>query len=138
MMAQRTKSTGAELALRAELHRRNLRYRLQQQPVPGLRRTADLIFRPSRVVVMVDGCFWHCCPVHGTMPRANGDWWEAKLRRNVERDRETDSKLAESGWLVIRVWEHESPSEAANRVEQAVRSRRAPQNGFHTLNGTSQ
>ena len=73
---------------------------------------------------MVDGCFWHCCPVHGTKPKANGDWWEAKLTRNVERDRETDSRLAESGWLVIRVWEHEIPSEAADRIEEAVRRRR--------------
>lgn len=74
---------------------------------------------------MVDGCFWHGCPEHGTQPKSNGDWWREKLARNVERDRETDRLLAEAGWLVVRCWEHESVEAATERIEQVVRRRKA-------------
>ena len=122
MAKQRTRDTAAELLLRRLLHARGLRYRVDA-PVPGLpRRRADLTFAASRVAVFVDGCFWHGCPEHKTAPRKNADWWAAKLARNVERDRETDAHLAELGWCVVRIWEHEDPECAADRVEAAVRS----------------
>ena len=54
------------------------------------------------------------------MPKANRDYWEPKLRRNVERDRETDTRLDEAGWTVIRVWEHETIRDAIARVEAVV------------------
>jgi DNA mismatch endonuclease (patch repair protein) len=76
------------------------------------------------VAVYVDGCFWHSCPEHGTRPKANAEWWASKLAANVERDRNTDESLAAAGWLALRVWEHEDPLEAADRVEQAVCERR--------------
>jgi DNA mismatch endonuclease (patch repair protein) len=92
--------------------------------LPSVRRTADLVFRPSKVAVFVDGCFWHRCPDHATDPKTNSDYWKPKLERNVERDRETDRLLAEGGWLSIRIWEHEDPRKAAQRVVRIVRSRR--------------
>jgi DNA mismatch endonuclease, patch repair protein len=119
------RDTKPELALRSELHRRGFRFRVDRAPVPGLRSRADLVFGPSRVAVYVDGCFWHSCPEHGTRPKANADWWERKLERNRDRDRETDRVLGEHGWEVVRVWEHEDPVEAADRVEAAVLSRRS-------------
>ena len=64
MRRQRSRDTAPELELRSELHRRGLRYRVHRRPVPTLRRTADVVFGPSRVAVFVDGCFWHGCPVH--------------------------------------------------------------------------
>jgi DNA mismatch endonuclease (patch repair protein) len=73
-------------------------------------------------VVFVDGCFWHGCPEHGTWPKRNDVWWAAKLRRNVERDRDTDSRLRAAGWKVVRIWEHEVPELAADRVEVLIRS----------------
>ena len=124
MANQRRRDTAPEINLRRALHSRGLRYRVDAA-LPGMaRRRADLIFAPCRVVVFVDGCFWHCCPEHKTLPKNNGEWWAKKLARNVERDRETDVRLAELGWTVLRVWEHESPDDAANRVEAAVRSAR--------------
>jgi DNA mismatch endonuclease, patch repair protein len=121
MSRQRRRDTDAELHLRRLLHARGLRYRVDQ-PLPGLlRRRADLTFSRQRLAVFVDGCFWHGCPEHKTLPVANGDWWATKLRQNVERDRATDAHLAELGWTVIRVWEHEDPKLAADRIEQAVR-----------------
>jgi len=115
------RDTTPELAIRSELHRRGLRFRVDRAPVPGLRSRADIVFGPARVAVYVDGCFWHSCPQHATRPKANAEWWERKLTRNQERDRATDRALAESGWQVIRIWEHENPIAAADRVESVLR-----------------
>jgi len=113
-----------EMAIRSILHRNGLRYRVDATPISGLRRRADIVFGPARVAVMVDGCFWHSCPLHATQPKANAEWWKAKLARNVDRDRDTDERLTEAGWLVIRVWEHENPEDAAREIMTAVKSRR--------------
>lgn len=117
------RDTLPERAIRSELHRRGLRFRVDRAPLPGLRSRADIVFGPARVAVYVDGCFWHSCPEHGTRPKANSDWWERKLDRNQERDRETDHVLREHGWTVIRIWEHEDPAAAADRVEKALEDR---------------
>lgn len=121
MSRQRTRDTEPELVLRRDLHRRGLRYRVDA-PIPGMpRRRADLLFTRAKVAVMVDGCFWHSCPEHGTMPAKNGEWWATKLARNIERDRETDAHLASLGWTVVRVWEHEDMISAAERIVHVVR-----------------
>lgn len=122
MSRQRRRDTHAELSLRRSLHARGLRYRVDAA-LPGLpRRRADLTFPARRLVVFVDGCFWHVCPEHTTAPKNNAGWWATKLARNVERDRETEAHLADLGWRVIRIWEHEDSECAADRVEAAVRS----------------
>jgi DNA mismatch endonuclease (patch repair protein) len=123
MQAQRERDTGPEVALRRELHRRGLRYFVHRRPLPGVRREADVIFVRARVVVFVDGCFWHGCPQHATSPKNNAEWWRVKLDRNRERDADTDRRLRSAGWGVLRVWEHESVDDAANRVECFVRQR---------------
>jgi len=114
--------SGPELRLRRILHSRGLRYRTNLRGLPG---TPDLVFSATKIAVFVDGCFWHQCPEHGTMPKANGDWWREKLDRNVERDRRVDGELEELGWLPIHVWEHDDPDLAADQVEQLWRERRA-------------
>jgi DNA mismatch endonuclease (patch repair protein) len=117
------RDTLPELAIRSELHRRGFRFRVDRAPLPGLRSRADIVFGPARVAVYVDGCFWHSCPEHGTKPKANAEWWERKLERNRERDAETDRALREQGWEVVRIWEHEDPGEAAERVIRAIEGR---------------
>jgi DNA mismatch endonuclease (patch repair protein) len=117
---QRRRDTKPEVALRRELHRRGLRYFVDRAPLKGLRRRADLVFPRRKVAVYVDGCFWHSCPEHATKPRNNAQWWADKLAGNVARDRDTDARLAEAGWTVVRVWEHEAVGEAADQVERAV------------------
>lgn len=108
--------------MRQILHSRGLRYRVDYKlPVPGLRRRCDIAFIRQRIAVFIDGCYWHSCPLHGTRPQANAVWWAAKLDRNVARDRDTDRRLAEAGWTVLRAWEHEAPAEVADRVEAVVR-----------------
>ena len=123
MRGNRSRDTKPELALRSAVHATGLRYRVGAHPLPDLRRTADLVFRPARVAVFLDGCFWHGCPVHHTKASANANYWAQKVEQNLQRDRDTDMRLAEAGWLPVRVWEHEDPSEAASRIAQIVRGR---------------
>ncbi|MDP9638304.1 DNA mismatch endonuclease (patch repair protein) [Rhodococcus cercidiphylli] len=113
---QRRRDTKPEVALRRELHRRGLRYFVDRAPLKGMRRRADLVFPRRKVAVYVDGCFWHSCPIHATRPRNNAQWWADKLAANVARDRDTDTRLIEEGWRVVRIWEHEDPVVAAQRV----------------------
>jgi DNA mismatch endonuclease (patch repair protein) len=91
--------------------------------VQGIRREADLLFPRARLAVFVDGCFWHGCPQHGTSPRNNAEWWRSKLDRNRARDADTEAKLRDAGWDVVRVWEHERAIDAADRIEATVRGR---------------
>lgn len=120
MLANQSRNTGPELALRRELHRQGFRYRVHFAPVAGLRCRPDIVFTRRRVVVFVDGCFWHRCPQHAVFPTANAEYWRAKFERNVQRDRRNDTIFAAAGWTVVRVWEHESASDAAKRVAAAV------------------
>ena len=117
---QRTRDTAPEVALRRELHRRGRRFFVDRAPLTGLRRRADLVFPTQRVAVYVDGCFWHRCPVHGTYPKNNAQWWADKLAANVARDRDTDVRLADHGWQVVRVWEHETVEKATGAVREAL------------------
>ncbi|MFF3265307.1 very short patch repair endonuclease [Streptomyces sp. NPDC002932] len=121
MRGNRSKDTRPELRLRSLLHKQGLRYRVAARPLPGLRRTADLIFSRPKVAVFVDGCFWHGCPEHLRQSRKNADFWRSKIEGNQTRDAETDRLLREAGWTVVRVWEHEDPDAAAARVISAVR-----------------
>lgn len=113
------RDTSCELALRSAVHGLGLRYNIHW-PLAGTRRRADLAFPRLKVAVMVDGCFWHSCPKHGTWPKANAAWWREKISRNVIRDRDTDARLSASGWRVLRFWEHEDPNAAARIVLRVV------------------
>lgn len=124
MKAVRRRGTLPELELRSALHRRGLRYRVDVAPVPGFRRRADVVLSRARIAVYVDGCFWHSCPEHATTPKSNREWWEEKLAANVARDRKTDRDLAELGWAVVRVWEHEDMEAAAERIVALHSARR--------------
>jgi DNA mismatch endonuclease (patch repair protein) len=123
MQGNRSRDTIPELAVRSAVHRLGLRYRVSARPLPHLRRTADLVFRPARVAVFVDGCYWHACPDHHHMPAVNVDYWTGKVARNVARDRDTDEQLLAAGWQVLRFWEHEDPLHCAATVADAVRAR---------------
>lgn len=124
MQLQRERDTAPEMALRRELHRRGLRYRVDQPIVVGTRRRADIVFSTARVAVFVDGCFWHGCRWHGRREHAiNGSYWREKIAGNRNRDKDTDRRLRSAGWTVVRIWEHADPVVAADRIEPAVRGR---------------
>jgi DNA mismatch endonuclease (patch repair protein) len=116
MRAQRERDTGIERALRSELHRRGVRFRLHRRLLAGSRRECDIVLPRARIAIFVDGCFWHGCPEHGTIPAANRQFWTEKLNANRARDAETDERLRAEGWTVVRVWEHEDPAAAADAV----------------------
>jgi DNA mismatch endonuclease (patch repair protein) len=120
MRAQRERDTGIERELRTRLHSRGYRYRLHQRLIPESRREVDVVFPRARVALFVDGCFWHGCPEHGSWPKNNASFWREKIEANVRRDRDTDARLALAGWRVIRIWEHEDPDAAAERVASLI------------------
>ena len=121
MQATLQRDTACEIDLRSALHRLGLRYRIDWQ-VPGTRRRADVAFPSLKIAVMVDGCFWHACPMHATWPKSNAVWWREKILGNQKRDRDTDTRLEREGWRVLRFWEHEDPLSAAKRVQAVVKS----------------
>ncbi|MFL1902736.1 very short patch repair endonuclease [Streptomyces tauricus] len=124
MQAIRSRDTKPERALRRLLHAQGLRYRVAAKPLPDLRRTADIVFRPVKVAVFVDGCYWHGCPEHYVSPKTNPGYWSGKVAGNIARDRDTDQRLTSAGWTVLRFWEHESPEECASAVLGVVLKRR--------------
>ena len=119
MLATRRRNTSGEATLRAELRALGVRL-LADRALPNSRRRADLSMNSLKVAIFVDGCFWHGCPIHGTWPKANAEWWKTKILGNIARDRDTDKKLKALGWRVIRVWEHEDAKKAAKRIRRLV------------------
>ena len=84
----------------------------------------DFVFRQVRLALFVDGCFWHCCPKHGTQPKSNAGFWRKKISRNQARDRLVTRTLKKSGWVVLRIWEHElakrNEPRLLNRMQRAL------------------
>jgi DNA mismatch endonuclease (patch repair protein) len=125
MQSNRSRDTKPELALRRQLHALGLRYRVCARPIPEVRRTADIVFRPARVAVEVRGCFWHGCPEHYRAPAANSGYWTEKIQRNMRRDAENEQRLSNAAWVLVTVWEHEDPIEASHKIAAIVRERRS-------------
>ena len=122
MVGNRRTGTRPERELRQELHRRGRRFRVDHAVrVPELRPIrVDVAFPRKRLLVFVDGCFWHGCAEHGTSPRANSSYWRTKLAVNAERDVRQTAALEAAGWRVLRIWEHVPALEAARLVEQML------------------
>ena len=123
---QQRRDTKPELAIRREAWGRGLRYRVDAGALPGLRRRADMVFTRLKVAVFVDGCYWHRCPEHATFPKANAAWWADKFEANVVRDRDTDERLRCAGWTVVRLWEHEEPVAAVDRLVEVIAAAEKP------------
>jgi DNA mismatch endonuclease (patch repair protein) len=116
-------STGPEMAVRQLLFSKGLRYRVQY-PVPGAsRRTIDIAFPWKKVAVFIDGCFWHGCSEHRNIPAHNRDWWKNKIEQNRLRDGDTDEKLRNASWIVLRYWEHDPKEQIVSEVLLAIESR---------------
>jgi DNA mismatch endonuclease (patch repair protein) len=120
MARVRQRDTDIELELRRALYALGLRYRLQVPLIAKPRRVADIVFIGARVAVFVDGCFWHGCPQHATWPKQNAEFWTQKIKTNQARDADTDTRLRALGWEVMRVWAHEEPRQAAQRIAKRI------------------
>lgn len=129
-MASNRGRTNPELKLAKALWAEGLRYltidgfvRRYGLKLPG---KPDLIFTAQRVVVFLDGCFWHGCPACRGIPLHSGEFWRSKIERNRVRDQRVDQELGAQGWTVVRVWEHEVSSrqkltDVASRLRRQLR-----------------
>lgn len=104
MRSVRTQGTAPEIRLRRALWQAGLRYRTRTK-IEGAK--PDLAFLGKRLLVFVDGCFWHGCPQHYTKPVENAAFWSTKIEKNRARDARNSQILAEKGWQVLRFWECE-------------------------------
>lgn len=123
MSRQRQKDTAAELCIRSLLFRQGLRYRTEYR-IAGSRCRIDIAFPRQRLAIFIDGCFWHSCPSHSSIPKKNTDWWREKLLSNARRDKRTTDHLHALGWTVLRFWEHEIPELVAASIVDAFRTKR--------------
>ena len=116
MAAIHSKDTKPEMIVRKGLWSRGFRYRLNSPRLPG---HPDLVLKKYRTCIFVNGCFWHGHEGCSRIPNTNREFWEAKIKRNQERDIETQKRLAEMGWHCITIWECElKPS----KREQTLKS----------------
>lgn len=123
MKKVRTRDTKAEMAVRRLLYANGLRYRVNYKPnFPKLgRSTIDIAFPGKHLAVFIDGCFWHNCPEHGEIPKANNKWWRKKFTENVERDKRITQTLKNGGWHVLRFWEHANAQSIVDSVILVIR-----------------
>lgn len=123
--ANRRADTKPEILVRGELHARGFRFRKDHLLRVGkVRVRPDVVFTRWKVAVFIDGCFWHRCPDHANTPKRNLAYWLPKFQANVDRDRRVDRALTDAGWIVVRAWEHESPTIAADRIIDVLMGRR--------------
>lgn len=120
MQANVGHETTAERALRSALRSSGLCFSVDVRPERILRCKADIVFKKVKVCVFVDGCFWHKCPLHFAVPKANATWWAEKIGANVQRDRRQTTLLENLGWKVLRVWEHDTLSDDLQKVSRRI------------------
>jgi len=106
MRAVKSRDTSPELAVRAVLRKFAPGYRLHRADIPG---KPDIAYVGRRQAIFVHGCFWHGhdCARGARPPKANADYWRAKIARNVARDARNLEALAAQGWRACVVWECE-------------------------------
>jgi DNA mismatch endonuclease (patch repair protein) len=113
----RGKDTRPEVRLRKLLWSEGIRgYRIHYR-LPG---KPDIVFTKKKIVIFIDGCFWHKCPVCFQEPETRKDFWIKKIHSNIDRDKNVDEKLKNDGWTVIRIWEHEIRKDPENAVRKII------------------
>jgi DNA mismatch endonuclease (patch repair protein) len=108
-----------ELVLASLLRRHRLSGWRRHEAIFG---RPDFVFRKRRVILFVDGCFWHGCSYHANMPLNNREFWDKKLTSNKERDKRVTAHLRKKGWTVVRIWEHElkHPERVLHKISAAL------------------
>lgn len=122
MRANRGRDTRPEIALRSALHAQGLRFRKNYRLDLGAGRRVrpDIVFPRLRLAVFIDGCFWHGCQKHRSLPTSNTSFWKTKIEGTKERDRKQSAWLEMAGWRVVRVWEHDLPAPAVQTLVDLV------------------
>lgn len=97
------KNTKPELVVRSLIHKMGYRFRLHRRDLPG---NPDIVLPRNKKAVFVHGCFWHGhegCP-RAKRPDTNKSFWDQKLNKNMDRDRENIKNLKALGWDTLIVW----------------------------------
>lgn len=121
---QRTKNMKAiksvskiETIVAKELWKNGIRYRRNNKKLFG---KPDISIQKYKIVIFIDSCFWHQCPLHATMPKSNKEFWGKKLNRNIERDKEVNEYYLQNKWRIKRIWEHEIKNDLFKVVDELM------------------
>ncbi len=120
MSRVKNRDTNIERLVRSELHRRGQRFRKHAKDLPG---KPDLVFRSAKVAVFIDGDFWHGYRFPAWSHKLS-EFWQDKIEKNRTRDQRNFRKLRQTGWRVIRLWQHEVENNlkgCVGRIESALR-----------------
>lgn len=105
MRSIKSKGTSLEISLRKAMWALGLKgWRINYKKVLG---RPDIVFTKNKIAIFIDGCFWHGCPKCYRRPGTNTKYWDEKVIKNISRDQDVTSRLEDSGWCVVRIWEHE-------------------------------
>lgn len=121
---QRTKNMKAiksisklETIVAKELWKNGIRYRRNSKKLFG---KPDISIQKYKVVIFIDSCFWHQCPLHATMPKSNTAFWQKKLEGNIKRDQEVNEYYMKNNWNIKRIWEHEIKNDLDKVVKDLI------------------
>ena len=119
MQAIRAKETAFEIMVRKELWKKGIRYRKNVRDLMGV---PDIAIKKHKLVIFLDSCYWHGCPEHGVMPKSNREFWEKKIKRNIERDTEVTSYYRSRNWTILRFWEHEVKQDLDGIIDRIIKA----------------
>lgn len=117
MSKVRSKDSKIEIEFRKKIWHAGFRYRKNAKNYFG---KPDIVLPKYKTVIFIDSCFWHGCKKHGSMPQTRKKFWEAKIERNKERDREVNKYYKKNGWKNFRIWEHDEKSDLSKSVEKII------------------
>lgn len=99
------------------LWRQGIRFRKNVKKLNG---TPDIVIQKYKIVIFIDSCFWHGCPLHFKRPNTNQEFWDQKIFRNKKRDEEVDLYYLQNGWNLKRIWEHEIRTDINSAISNTV------------------
>lgn len=117
MRAIRSTSTKLETEICRQLWKKGIRFR---KNVKNLYGKPDIAIKKYKIVIFLDSCFWHGCPVHYRIPKSNEEYWYKKIHRNIDRDKEVNEYYYQNRWHLLRVWEHEIKNDVDEVVSRIV------------------
>ncbi|MFA6992301.1 MAG: very short patch repair endonuclease [Candidatus Gracilibacteria bacterium] len=117
MSRVRNKDSKIEIEFRKKLWNAGFRYRKNSTKYFG---KPDLVLLKHKTVIFVDSCFWHGCKKHGSMPQTRKKFWETKIERNKERDKEVGKHYKKSSWKIFRIWEHDIKKDTIKIIDRIM------------------
>ena len=118
MKTVRAKDTKLEKRFRKALRALKQKFTTNDKHLTG---KPDIVFSKQKIVIFIDSCFWHGCPLHCRKPKSNKSYWHSKILRNKKRDKSVSKQLKRRGWKVLRFWEHSINSDLKGCVNKVLR-----------------